>query len=347
MPLPETTMRTLLSAALLLCLLPLPLQAHDGSLPLGDGKLSTSPRQGYLFSCMQRFDPDAGGADADVPWIRGDRWYPAEKAVVEGSVHWPGARITVTREGDHRVVRTNDLPDHPTGIFPVQPDSAAWRWDRNPNRIRAQDIMLTLPADPQPATTPGCVGGEAGFMLTGALLFSAIDAGGRDAVAHEAQDRCNGHPQRAGQYHYHGPSACMKDDAGAAGKHSDLVGYALDGFGIFGIYGENGRELHSADLDECHGHTHVILWDGKPRLMYHYHLTSDFPYSVGCLRGTPAVRGPLGDNRGEHMGPPGREGGGDMRRGRRPPPFGMGPPPRDGGDGFGPPPDGYGPPPPP
>ena len=40
------------------------------------------------------------------------------------------------------------------------------------------------------------------------------------------------------------------------------------------------------DLDACHGHTHAILWDGASKEMYHYHATWDFPYTIGCLRGT-------------------------------------------------------------
>ena len=44
------------------------------------------------------------------------------------------------------------------------------------------------------------------------------------------------------------------------------------------------------DLDECHGHTHEILWDGKRVVMYHYHATWDFPYTIGCLRGAYNMR---------------------------------------------------------
>jgi hypothetical protein len=70
--------------------------------------------------------------------------------------------------------------------------------------------------------------------------------------------------------------------------HAALVGYALDGFGIFGHYGEGGKPLSSADLDDCHGHTHMIEWNGRQVMMYHYHATWDFPYTIGCMRG--AVR---------------------------------------------------------
>jgi len=60
---------------------------------------------------------------------------------------------------------------------------------------------------------------------------------------------------------------------------SPIIGVALDGFPIYGPKDENGRTLTSADLDECHGR----LVNGQ----YRYHVTSDFPYFLGCFRGAP------------------------------------------------------------
>jgi hypothetical protein len=34
---------------------------------------------------------------------------------------------------------------------------------------------------------------------------------------------------------------------------------------------------------------HEILWDGKRVTMYHYHMTNEYPYSLGCYKGTPAT----------------------------------------------------------
>jgi hypothetical protein len=65
------------------------------------------------------------------------------------------------------------------------------------------------------------------------------------------------------------------------------MGYMLDGFGIYGPYGDDGHLIHSADLDECHGHQHPVLWDGEMVDIYHYHWTYDFPYNIGCFTGTP------------------------------------------------------------
>ena len=121
-------------------------------------------------------------------------------------------------------------------------------------------------------------------MLTGSALFSAFDAGGRDAVAWEAQDVCSGHPQMQGAYHYHALSACISDPGTG---QSNLLGYAYDGFGIYGMRGADGKELTNADLDECHGTTSPVMWDGKLVTMYHYVATREFPYVMGCFKGTP------------------------------------------------------------
>lgn len=65
-----------------------------------------------------------------------------------------------------------------------------------------------------------------------------------------------------------------------------LIGYAIDGFPLFSPY-EDSRELTSDDLDVCHGHVHMIVDQGIPTPLYHYHVTTDDPYTLGCFRGTP------------------------------------------------------------
>jgi hypothetical protein len=255
-------------------------------LEVGDGKYSTNPQAGYVYSCSTSFN--GGGAQGTGDWMNGDgTWDATKKAVVDGSVTWPSS-FTVSIQGNQRVFTGNDLPDHPTGNFPVNPSDDAYAVDRNPNSIQEQSITLALPANPTAAAQPNCVGGEVGIMLSGVVIFSAFDAEGRDAVAHEVQDECDGHPQRTGFYHYHSLSDCIEDTSTSG--HSSLVGYAFDGYGIYGYYGEDGAEVTNEDLDACHGHTHMIEWDGQMVEMYHYHATHEFPYVVGCFHGTPAVR---------------------------------------------------------
>jgi hypothetical protein len=254
-------------------------------LEVGDGKYSTSPRAGYVFSCQTQFN--GGGATGTGSWMNGDgTWDATRKAVVDGSVTWPHS-FSISVQGNQRVFTGNNLPDHPTGTYPISSGDDAYAVDRNPNSISEQSINFSIPANPGAAAQPNCVGGEVGFMLSGVVIFNAFDAAGRDAGAHEVQDECDGHPQMSGFYHYHSLSDCFEDTASG---HSALMGYAFDGFGIYGYYGEDGAEMTNEDLDECHGHTHAVEWDGQFVEMYHYHATHEFPYTVGCFHGTPSVR---------------------------------------------------------
>ena len=266
--------------------------ASDGidvtKLPIGDGNYSTSAKRGYVWSCQTSFvNPNQAGASATGAWYNSAAGTSdlTLKPTVDGQVSWP-SKFTILLQGNSRVISGNDLPSHTTGQYPVSSSDDAYKYDRNPNTIRAQTLQVTLPANPIVNAQPSCVGGMIGVMLSGSYLFNAFDAGGRDAVAHEIQDACGGHPQQSGVYHYHSLSPCASD---AALGHSALVGYALDGFGIYGHDGGNGTALTNADLDECHGHTHEIEWDGKTVVMFHYHATNEFPYTISCLRGT-AVR---------------------------------------------------------
>jgi hypothetical protein len=254
------------------------------ALPLGDGKVSTSPRRGYVFACNTAFH--GGGAQHAGAWIHGSTWDVTSKLAVQGEVAWPDAVFAVSVVNGQRRLTGNGLPlEHTTGTFPVGRNDPAFAIDRNPNRIHAQQIALSLPLTPTLASAAQCVPmGMIGVALSGVAIFNALDAAGRDAVAHEVQDRCNGHPQREGQYHYHGPTPCLL----ASASNNELIGFALDGFGIYSAYDENGKELTNADLDECHGRVSRIQWNGRPVTMYHYVLTREYPYTVGCFRGTPA-----------------------------------------------------------
>lgn len=283
-------------AFLLLSVLACPVAASEQEnvidihhLPLGDGHVSGAPERGYVMSCMTNFRPLGPRSRTVEPWIHGDSWDLAQKATVQGRVMWPQAQFSITSGDNERVVSRmiegNGLPvETPTGIFPISPDDPAFQFDGNPNSIVSQTISLTLPLNPSMAEEPSCVPmGMIGVALNGVAIFNALDDSGRDAVAHEVQDLCNGHPQRQGQYHYHGPSACLPNEA----DDETLIGYALDGFGIYSMYDAQGRELTDADLDECHGRTSVVMWNGRRQAVYHYVLTREYPYTIGCFRGTP------------------------------------------------------------
>jgi hypothetical protein len=253
-------------------------------LPIGDNKYTTAPKTGYIFTCSQTFT--GGGASVAGPWINSTTgtFNFTAKTVVAGSIPWAAQNYTITLAGATRTVATNDLPNHNTGTFPIASSDPTYAYDQNPNSIAAQTLSYSLAANPSAATTPTCLpNGIVGFILTGTVIFNGLDAGGRDAVAHEGQDLCQGHPAPGSTYHYHSLTSCISDPGTA---HSNLLGYALDGFGVFGSRGSDGSQLTDADLDECHGHTHAIPWDGATVTMYHYHATREYPYTMGCFHGT-------------------------------------------------------------
>jgi YHYH protein len=262
--------------------------AHDPALerlPLGDGKYASVAQRGVLMSCKQWFWGGIG-AHRLGEWIREGYWHPGEKPIVEGQIAWPASSVEIFIDEGVRVVRANNLPRHTTGMFPIDETTRAYAYDRNPNAIQPQSVLLRLPLKPDILPEPECVPmGLVGFTLQGAALFNGLDERGQDAPAHEIQDSCNGHPEVQGRYHYHNWSPCLGDDEGKSGRHSSLAGWIVDGFPIFGPTGENGERLTNQDLDVCHGHIHDVMIDGRLERTYHYHFTAEFPYTVGCLRG--------------------------------------------------------------
>lgn len=256
------------------------------ALPLGDGKVTTTgARRGYVYRCGP--SGGMGGAFAAGPWINtaNGTWDSTAKATVDGTISWPAAAYSEAVNGATRTIVSTGLPvGGTTGIFPIASTDDAFAYDRNPNSIRSVALNLALAARPSKGAGRCLTGGPIAIAINGVAIYDALDAGGNDAVAHEIQDSCGGHPQMTGQYHYHALPKCL--DAGkSAKKHSKLVGFAVDGFPLYGYRGEDGERLENEDLDSCHGHSHMVKLDGKLTRIYHYHATREYPYTLGCFRG--------------------------------------------------------------
>lgn len=256
-------------------------QSDLSNLPLGDNKYTTTgPKKGFIYSCVKI--GGGGGAFKDGAWINkaAGTWSKKDKDVyVDGFVNWPNALYDVKEKGSLRELSGNGLPtNHGTGVFPVSRADDAYNYDRNPNSIQAKKILESIPLNPEIQKNPSCLNmGAVGYSLNGVAIFNALDGEGRDAAAHEILDKCGGHPERTGQYHYHDYSECISE------KNSDpkLIGYMLDGFGLY-KYPENPA---SDSLDECHGKTAEVLWNGSKQSIYHYVVTDEYPYTIACFRG--------------------------------------------------------------
>ena len=264
---------------------------NPAAIPLGDGYVSSTPKVGFVDSCITTF-PSRGGATVVGPWINktNKTWDSLTKVAVRGSVAWPQAMFSVTVSGNRRIITGNDLPtDHTTGTFPISRSDPAYTYDRNPNSITAQSVSWSLPLNPVAAKKPRCTGGgPIGILDDGVYLFNALDGEGRDAGAHEVLDSCQEHPQMAGILHHHAVPSCILSKA--TGR-STLVGYAADGYGIYVERTAGGALLTNTDLDACHGRTSKVLWNGREQKVYHYDATLEYPYTVGCYHGAPISAG--------------------------------------------------------
>lgn len=214
-------------------------------------------------------------------WLR--RGYLDQKGQpVEQDQYVPEA-VVISFEGKHLVMRSRNLPNHPTGVFP---DRSKWL-DGNPNVIRDQLFTWRLPVEPQ--ENPRHVAmdarnsnralpmGPIGVATNGVVFFNPFDHGTVDAVWR--LDRCCGHPSPGQEYHYHKYPVCINTpwiDDGVA--HSPLIGFAFDGFPVYGPYEEAGklaRDHMANPLNDFNLHNDPVRGP-------HYHVTpGKYPHIIG------------------------------------------------------------------
>ncbi len=120
-------------------------------------------------------------------------------------------------------------------------------WNSNPNTPSNQNFVHKFTRSPQQNTgTATVVGlGSIGVWSNGVSIFNAKDgmsynnAGvwNRNALYYEgiSFDNCLGHPAPGGEYHHHVNPTCLYDDTDST-HHSPIIGYAYDGFPIYGAY---------------------------------------------------------------------------------------------------------------
>ena len=240
----------------------------------------------------------------------------------------------------HIQVDANGLPNHD---FHSGPGCCASQ----------QDTTWVIPLEPANQTgcdpdesSEGCImapeRGAIAFAVNGVAIYGPEDGPGGDAVAGNEgayeEDRqhvwlglCHGHSGPGGEYHYHADGNCIHwhpedeqtwlnysmESSRTVTEHSPIVGFALDGYPIYGFVGwdEDGEtsEMTSSyrlkdgetgyngiddyeyvaelgDLDACNGQ-----WGATPDYpegTYHYHTTwvngeggIGFPYFILCYQG--------------------------------------------------------------
>ncbi len=183
-----------------------------------------------------------------------------------GSGPWFQCEISVTVQNNEMVVESNGIPNHDflstmgccapemdyTSTYPLNPvndttgghdttncPASAGRWECVPDR------------------------GTVAMSVNGAPIFGPEEGPGGDAVAlhfeYFNEDRqpitlgwCTGHSAGQGGYHYHYDANCVywEPEAGEtmedydsskikSDEHSPIIGWAFDGYPIYGMYGYN------------------------------------------------------------------------------------------------------------
>jgi hypothetical protein len=140
----------------------------------------------------------------------------------------------------------------------------------------------------QSGTTTSVVDGPIGIAVDGVPIFNPCTQGGTCNATTNTQtlgqlDICGGHAGRADDYHYHAAPTCLMADQATHYWDTHPVGYALDGYAIYGYYNADGT-VATRDSN-CGGNTSATV-NGPSG--YSYHVTSAYPFVLNCLQGVPS-----------------------------------------------------------
>ena len=170
-------------------------------------------------------------------------------------------------------VESNGMPDHQMMVGIV-----AWQQQVPLAQNYKGDNAWRIPLFPVPAKEPmsakeNFFRGAIALAINGVPIFNPIKNDGvTDTKIAGELDDFGGHCGRGDDYHYHLPPVHLEKQAGK-GKP---VGYALDGYPIFGFDEPDGTAVKK--LDWLNGHKDE---NGN----YHYHSTKNYPYLNGGFYG--------------------------------------------------------------
>ncbi len=302
-------------------------------------------------------DSDRGVVDFSW-WGRGAPGGPSRRSTHNpASTSGGGGEVAITERGEYRYIESNGLPDHNPGRFPNS---------GNPHRIEEQDYTFRVPLEPTARDEPV----SAGRMVFGVALNGVVfDPGTAEYWRRDREsgwryegiqanhkktlglDRNNAHVQPNGAYHYHALPVGFVEARGGI-EQMLLIGYAADGFPIYGPYayadpadpdsgleqmrpswqlkagtrpggdrGPGGRYdgTFTQDFEFVEGSGDLDRANGRfgvtpeyPEGTYYYVLTEDFPFVPRYFRGTPDDSFGKRGGGGPPQGGPGGGPGGGM-----------------------------------
>lgn len=192
--------------------------------------------------------------------------------------------VSVTCENGKAVMTSDTYPDHTlmTGIVGTN--------EQVP--VPAKDYAAPIPLQPSLGDTPQTRDAALGVAVNGVPIFDYTGGGEmteadlyhqqtqHDTLLTQQLDVCGGHAGRGDDYHYHVKPTCMIEQMDNAGDDA-IIGWAFDGFPIFGDNNPDGTPIAIDVLDVCNGQIDDTFG-------YRYHTSLEAPYIIQCLMGTVA-----------------------------------------------------------
>jgi hypothetical protein len=234
-------------------------------------------------------------------------------------------QVKIEIQGNYRVITANGIPNHTTGQFPNR---------GNPNSISPQRYSFRVPANPKISEKPTPLQHQDFGVAINGIPFDPLTAEfynrdrnsgwNEEAIYHGIGglgiDQANAHVQPTGAYHYHSVPLPLVSSK----NNMILVGWAADGFPMYGPYGPtdpmdlkstfkalrgsfklkegtrpsgpggvyDGKYVQDweykaklGDLDECNGRFGIT--PEFPNGTYYYVVTNDYPWVPRNFKGTP------------------------------------------------------------
>jgi len=183
-------------------------------------------------------------------------------------------KVTETEEAFNLAARPNVDPRYHNHAVECPPDVVAWKRNHNVYVIPINPVYRSVATD---FHRVGDGHSPVGVAFNGvkydppAPIHMIIKA---HTIA--PFDRSGGHVNPHAGYHYHAATGKTKEMQQSDG-HAPLIGYALDGFGIYAHLDQDGKK--PTELDECSGHYDDVRG-------YHYHAgAAGDNQIIGAFRG--------------------------------------------------------------
>ena len=175
-----------------------------------------------------------------------------------------------------------------------------------PSEIQSQTVTVNICPEKASTTTSTNLG-VIGYMISGEAIYNPYEGDATtpaltDNVSYTFTtsagvtetasfiDACNSHPTPlTGGYtwHHHAVPVCLVSQVDGATGPSHLIGFALDGFPIYGGRDINGNVISTSQLDSCNGINSAT--PEFPNGAYHYVLpigVTGKQSSMNCYAGT-------------------------------------------------------------